>query len=341
MSEVTLEALSALADALASEDDAEVLDAFWTLEDAVAADARRERRFDRLATAVRYGSSPDSEAFRTSSSYVEAAVDLDDRREDLSLATIEYLAADGAAAEARDLVQETIEGYESNRRRREELKTAGAVSGVPAVLAFEGVDDLTVPVGTRLTIDVPLSNVGSKTARNVALEVSDVFGSRIDPEEIASLDAGGSTTVKATVSPDRAGSAMVTASASTDRTGDDVSFGVEALDALGFIGRARRKIVAMIELVGSRGSGRRGGPSVERQLDRAVERLDSAAEAIERDAPSRSVDGKLGAAVNVLEAVRNRLANDAATGLDEVTTIELGEEITATIGTVRHAINAE
>lgn len=341
MSEVTAEALAALDEALTEEDDAAVLEAFWTLEDAVTADAQTMRQFDRLATAVRYTTSPGSDAFECSGSYVESAVELDDTRQALSLGTLEYLSADRPAADVRELVRSTSDADETNRGRRKELESAKDDVGVAAVLAFEGIADVTVPIGTRFAIDVRLSNVGTQVATDVELDVTDAFGSHIEPEVVESLHADVSTVPTVSFSPDRAGSAIVTVTASANGTGDDVSFGVEVLDARGFIARAKRRVVSMVDQAESQQSGRGGGPSVAKQLGRAVEKLDSAADAIDRGAPRGSVDGKLRAAANVLRAVDNRLVHSAGTGLDDVTVVELRAEIPAAIETTERAIATE
>ncbi len=325
---MSVSALDELRSAVDTADDGAIFDTFWTFEDAVASELPEERNFCQVATTVRYLSHPESEEFSTGTEYINSLVSLELKREQLSQSVFEYLTTDTSREGIIESINRTIEGYGTLEKRVRALDSAAESIGVPAILALDDLEDVTVPTEELSIVDVLLSNVGSKPAAEVKLEVSGPAETTIDPPVVVSLDEGESAAVRVHTIPERTGYETITVWASSDTVGNSTTFELEALDRAAFILRTERAVRSMIALADEETQGRRGTLSVHRQLERIERRLEAARDAEKRDEPRQSVDGTLEAAKNQLAGVGNHLQNGSVTELDQLTVSELLHAIT-------------
>ena len=92
---------------------------------------------------------------------------------------------------------------------------------------------------------------------------------------------------------------------------------------------------------GGRAQGRPEGPTIEQQPSRVRDRLAEVLDAVDAGRPTESVNGTLGSAIEMLEAILNRIKNGAATGLSEVTIVEVETTMPETVETVELAVEAD
>lgn len=167
---MTVDAIDDLDDALEAGDDAAALDALFAVESAVEAARRRERGLRQLATAVRYVSSPDQPAFERASEYIQAVAEQTEAREDLLAVAFEHFAADRSAEDVRH----RVDGFRSARTAaadaRAQLTAAAADIGAPPVVAFAGLDDVTLPIGTERTVETTVRNLGGRSTADLTVE---------------------------------------------------------------------------------------------------------------------------------------------------------------------------
>jgi hypothetical protein len=328
---MSVSALEELRSAVDTADDGTIFDTFRTFENAVASEIYEERKSCMVATTVRYLSHPDSEAFSDGTAYIHSLVSLEAKREQLSQSVFEYLTTDASRKAVGEAISRTIERYEALEKRTQALDSAAESVEVPAILAFDTIEDITVPIEEHSTVDVPLSNVGSKPTVDVDLEVSGPPETTIDPPVIESLDSGESAAVRIHTIPERTGYRTVTARASSDTLGDATTFELQALNRATFILRIERAVRSMTALVDEGTRRRRGDHSVRHQLERIERRLKDTRDAENRNEPHQSIDRRLKTAKNQLTRIRSRLQNESGLDLDRLTVSELNHGITDVI----------
>jgi len=324
-----IQALETLGDALEGGDDGEILHAISRVED-----GSLTVHPQRAATTVRYVAEPESQEFTTAGEYVESLESFRASREDLLQSAYEYLAADGSRGDVMGLVGETLDRYDILKRRSETMSEVIESTDAPAILTFDEPNDITVLVHESITTELKLSNVGSRTAREVVFDASPPSVTNVRPSFVDSISSGGAVDVRVNLTPKYTGFWTVTVSASTDLTGDTAMFELAVFDRVTLISRAKRAVSKMIALYHRGSSDGRGGSSVRRQLEQIERRLQRAAVAVERNAPRESVEGELTAAIKQLRSVSNRLENHSVGDLDPLTRSELVDTIRMTIDSI-------
>jgi len=323
-----IQALETLEESLEDGDDGEILRAISRVENGSLTVYPQ-----RAATTVRYISGPESQEFTTAGEYVESLESFRESREDLLQSAYEYLAADGSRVDVMGLVGETLDRYDILKRRSGTMSEVIESTDAPAILTFDDPNDITVLVDESYTAELQLSNVGSRTAREVVFDSSPPSVTDVRSSIVDSIGSGEAVDVRVNLTTKDTGFWTVAVSASTDLTGDTAMFELAVFDRVTLISRAKRAVRKMIALYDRGSSDGQGGSSVRRQLEQIERRLQRAAVALERKAPRESIDGKLAAAIEQLRSVSNRLENDSVGDLDPLTLSEL-------VGTVRVTIDS-
>lgn len=339
--------LTTLRTALDSDDEVAVLDLTDPATDALAEKRSRESALDALAQHVRASASPDSDARAAAEGYFDAVTRAEQERAEATRAVMGYLTDDVSAADAAAAVGDAVDAEDDVLASTDELTAAKGDLTLPPVLAATGPADLEIPKGTSASATVRVENLGGEAAPDVgvaldselALDVSPTELGTLDPDEVATVEVGGSPTTTGTFRVD------VTA-----RSGDRV--GSATIDAVvasksDYLQRARQQVETLrrnVEQIRdeSGGNGKDGLRGVENKLETAGKRIEQLIRKVENGRGNgRNVNNEIDSVSNTLEAARNQVEGLSPQQISAANRTLIASDIQQTNRTLRTAKDAQ
>lgn len=180
---------------------------------------------------------------------------------------------------------------------------------LPPALAFttlaEPTDDQ--PKGSTFGVDATVRNVGDESAESVAVSAESDLPASPGSTDLGTLAPDASETAAFEVTAATAGTTAIEFTADSDgaeATSETIE--VTVLDKAGYVDRVREDLNGAMQTLGEVDLHRGTANGVEAKLETAIEKVEDAAEFVERG-QAKQADNVLGAAANVLGAALNQL----------------------------------
>lgn len=314
------EQLQRLRNDLADDDRSGVLNLTDPVMDALEATRTREAAYDKVAQHVR--ASADDDAHSIADDYLDAVSKAEKRRSEAIQTVMRYLSGETTGKATASAVDDAIDAENRLGDTTDALDGAKGDVSVPPILAVTGTETLEIPKGTDVSETYTISNLGTEVAADVTASVDGDLALSASPTAVGRLAPEEEATVTLSGSPSDEGQYNIRLSASSGHVGDVLVVTAVVANKADYVERARTQVQTLRRTVagirddggngknGNRGKGDGGDDlqGVENKLRTIGNRLEKAQRQLERGrTTANAIDNRLGAAINVLEAVQNQV----------------------------------
>lgn len=284
--------------------------AFDVLPEVLDETARFRRRGDQLQAVARR--LPEDSDLATG--YVTAASEASLTALSVATGAARFDARELSAPEYRDAVATAAERHADARDLEPEVVAAAVDAGLPPVVGLEPPETEEFPVGHFPGLAVRVRNVGGQPTPVLAASVESSLDGSASPSEMDPIAPGASATLTVEFPAPAPDEYTVSVAVSGDGVGETVDFAFAVRSAEAYLSRAATattEVAEALEEAGRRG-GVRGPVTQARSIADQLERIRAA---VEDGQPGRSVEPRIGAVLNRLDAFRNALAAQSGTAV--------------------------
>ena len=370
--------LQELRDRLSADDVAGALALYDDAEAALQEQAERERGLNTLARGINVRTSAADQASQAATQFLDAVNDARNRRLEHTTEWFAFTEGDLPTDEFASRVETLIDAHETVDQRAGKLHDHKRGVPLPVLVMLTGPDQLTVPKGEPIEFVHTLDNLGSRDADAIEITVdaiesaADAFGFDVDPSWIDDLPGDASEDLTVTGTAATTGRVTVEVDAQGENVAETNATAIEVVDKSGYLEQALEVLDNLEDQVeqkyGDSGAGRgNGGRSgLLNKLDTARQRLEAILTELEGGVgnggggngggsggggngrgndsggpPIHSIDNRIEAVIELLNAVRNQLDGLAGSQLTEKEAGTLRIHTTDVIVVLESAVDAD
>lgn len=297
--------LSTLRVAAERDDRIAVMKAIERLDVVFERDRIESRRFDTIATLLDQRVDDSNDDVRNG--YREAVVELEQRRIELDRSVLAYVQDEDSSMTLVQSVDAVEEAYHVCHERTVSLETTASNVPIPPLVVLWGDSVLEVPKGATVDTEMVLSTAGRPHPDPIVIDVESEMSTSVSPSIVGSLDENETATIRIELSPSTAGEFGVFVTATGETNVDRFRFTVLVLAKHEYVVRASRLARAFETALDSMGGRRNGLRNQARTLRRRLESISD--DLGKRRRPTHSIDNRLNAARNSVEAMRREISS--------------------------------
>lgn len=249
----------------------------------------------------------DVNADAAKSEYRDAVAELEQQRIELDRSTLRYVQGEDSSAALVESIDAVDEAYRLCRKRTVSLETIVSTGSNSPLLVLWGDPFIEIPKGLTVNAEVALSTVGHSYSDPIAIDTKSEIPASVSPSIVGGLNENETLTVGVELSSSTAGEFDVFVTAVGKTSTDQFRFSIRVLAKRDYINRASRLIRSLetlLDLIEGPQNGLRNQAQILRR------RLELISDNLEKPRqPARSIDNRLRAARNSVEAMKNELSS--------------------------------